>query len=331
MAESPIKKILIIKTSALGDIVRTFPAIVFVRKKFPNAHIAFMVAEPFVELLEPCPHIDEIIPYKKRRNLEDVTGFLRFAMSLRRRGFDMALNLQNTRRFDWLARVTGAPFRSEMIELDRPMDGVEGVFEILRTAGLDPQRRIYEFWFSPDDHLFAQHFLMDAEVLGHHTLIGINPAGGWDTKQWPLDNYARLVDKLAAALPEARFIVFGSPEEAPRALEIASLCRPPVIIAAGKTTIRQAARLIRECSAFVSNDSGLMHVAAIQDIPTVAIFGPTNPAYHGPCREGNIALYKGVDCSPCYKPECTLDMEHNFCINSITVDEAFKAVRQVMR
>jgi len=330
MAENRIKKILIIKTSALGDIVRTFPAIVFVRKRFPNAHIAFMVAEPYVELLEPCPHIDEIIPYKKRRNLEDVTGFLRFAMALRRRRFDMALNLQNTKRFDWLCRVSGAEHRTEMIELDRPMDGVEGVFEVLRTAGLDPQRRIYEFWFSPEDHLFAQHFMMDAELLEHHTIIGINPAGGWATKQWPLSSYIALIDRLSA-LPDTRFIIFGSGDEHERALEIAAACKPPVVIASGKTTIRQAARLIRECSVFVSNDSGLMHVAAIQDVPTVAIFGPTNPAYHGPCREGNMVLYKGVDCSPCYKADCTLDFEHNFCINSISADEVFKAVRRVMR
>ena len=330
MPEDKIKKILIITTSALGDIVRTFPAIVFVRRRFPNAHIAFMVAEPYVELVEPCPHIDEIIPYKKRRNLEDVSGFLRFAVGLRRCGFDLVLNLQNTRRFDWLAKVSGAPFRTELIELNRPMDGVEGVFEVLRSAGLNPQRRHYEFWFSPDDHLFAQHFMMDADLLDHHSIIGINPAAGWSTRQWPLSHYIRLIDRLAE-LPDTRFIIFGSADEHDRALEIASAARPPVTIAAGKTTIRQAARLISACSAFVTNDSGLMHVAAIQDVPTVAIFGPTNPAYHGPCREGNIALYKGVDCSPCYKADCTLDMEHNFCINSITVDEAYRAVKQVMR
>ena len=330
MAANDIRKILIIKTSALGDIVRTFPAIVFVRKRFPQAHIAFLVGEPYAELIEPCPHIDEVITYKKRRNLEDVTGFLKFAMAIRRRGFDMVLNLQNTNRFDYLARFSGAARRTEIITLNRPMDGIEGVFEVLRTAGLDPRRRFYEFWYHPDDHIFAQHFLMDNELLGHHRIIGINPAGGWATKQWRLHQYAALIDRLGE-MPDTRFLIFGSAAEHDRALDIAAATARPVIIASGKTTIRQAARLITECKAFVSNDSGLMHVAAIQDVPTVGIFGPTNPAYHGPCREGNVALFKGVDCSPCYKASCTLDFEHNFCINSITVDQVIQAVKQVMR
>ena len=330
MAPNKVKKILIIKTSALGDIVRTFPSIVYVRKRFPDAHIAFMVSEPFVELIEPCPHIDEIIVYKKRRNFEDLAGFLRFAMSIRKKQFDMVLNLQNTKRFDYLARFSGAPRRTEIVELTRPTDGIEGVFEVLRSAGLDPRRRVYEFWYDPDDHIFAQHFLMDNELLSHHRIIGISPAGGWSTKQWPIRHYAALIDRLAA-ISDTRFMIFGSKDEHERAMEIASLVTPSVVIASGKTTIRQAARLITECKAFVSNDSGLMHVAAIQDVPTVGIFGPTNPAYHGPCREGNIALFKGVDCSPCYKADCTLDFEHNFCINSITVDQVLQAVKQVMR
>ena len=103
------------------------------------------------------------------------------------------------------------------------------------------------------------------------------------------------------------------------------------VVVAGDTTIRQAARLIRECAVFVSNDSGLMHVAAIQDVPTIGLFGPTNPAYHGPCREGNIALYRGVECAPCYSAECTLDIDPLYCINSISVEEVFRTVRRIMR
>ena len=75
MKTDSIEKILIIKVSALGDVVRTFPSIVFLREKFPAAHIAYMTAEEYAELLDPCPHVQEIIPYKKRKNTEDMAGF----------------------------------------------------------------------------------------------------------------------------------------------------------------------------------------------------------------------------------------------------------------
>lgn len=324
------KNILIIKTSALGDIVRTFPAVIYLRKTFPEAHISYLVAEQFAELIEPCPHINEIIRYKKRKNMEDLGGFIRFGLSLRERGFDLALNLQNTGRFDLLARLSGAKKRSPIVRLERPMDGIEGVFEILRAAGLSPTRKYRDFWFSPDDNLFAQHFLMDNELLGHHRVIGLNPGAGWPTKQWPVEHWAALADRLAS-VENTRFVVFGSGAELDRALEISSRSSQHIAIATGKTTIRQAARIIKECSAFISNDSGLMHIADMLDVPTIGLFGPTNPAYHGPTREGNVSVYKGVECAPCYKSECPLDLEKEFCIRSISVDEVLKSVKKIMR
>ena len=326
-----IKRILIIKTSALGDIVRTFPSIVYVRKSFPAARISMLVGEPYMEIIEPCPHVDEIIPYKKRRNTEDLAGFIKFGLQMRARKFDLVLNLQNTRRFDYLARLCKPRVRSSMVHFDHPVDGVEGVFEILRTVGLEPQRRYYEFWFAPDDNLFAAHFQMENELLSHHRVVGINPGGMWETKQYPIKSYAALIDKIAAAVKDARFIVFGGPDEVERGMELASLASHPVIVASGKTTIRQAARLIKDCSVFVSNDSGLMHIAAMLETPTVGIFGPTNPREHGPVGEGHAVVYRGVECSPCYSPECTLDFEQLFCLNSIPLDEVFRSVKKIMR
>ncbi len=325
-----VKKILVIKTSALGDIVRAMPALVTVAKTFPDAKLSFLVGERFVELVEPCPYLSEIIPYRKRKNTEDLLGFIRFAMEIRERKFDLVLNFQNTRRFDLLARISGARWKTDIVTLDRPMNGVEGVFEILRTVGIRPNRRFYEFWFEEADLGYAADFLERNDIAEGEKIVGLNPGGGWTSKQWPLEHYAELATKLAAGA-EARIVVFGSGEERDRAEKIAKDAGCKVAIAAGETTIRQAAAIIRRCSAFVSNDSGLMHIAALLDIPTVGIFGPTNPAYHGPCGDGHLIFYRGVECSPCSKPECHLDFERYYCIDAIPVTEVYKGVRRIMR
>ena len=203
------EKILIMKVSALGDVVRTFPSVVYLRETFPDAHIAYMVGEPFAELLEPCPHIDEIIRYKKRRNLEDLGGFIRFALDIRKKGFDLALNLQNTGRFDKIAKISGAKVRSRIIDPDHPMDGVEGVFEILRTAGLQPGPAKYEFWLTAEDRAFAEGFLHGFNIDGHKPLIGLNPGVAWQSRRWPLEHFAALADRAQTELG-ARCVVFGN-------------------------------------------------------------------------------------------------------------------------
>ncbi|MFA6448171.1 MAG: glycosyltransferase family 9 protein [bacterium] len=328
--KSSVKNILIIKVSALGDIIRSFPALVSVAKTFPEAKISFMIGEQYKELLEPCPYVSEIIPYRKRKNTEDLMGFIRFALEMRSRQFDMVLNLQNTNRFDILTKLSGAKYKSEVITLERPMNGVEGVFEVLRTAGLRPKKRYYELWMTDADRSFAESFLARNGIAATDKIIGLNPAAGWESKQWPVIHYADLAAKLISA-DGAKIIVFGSGEERGRAEEIQRLAGSPITIASGETTIRQAFALIRLCSAFVSNDSGLMHAAALQDVPTAAIFGSTNPAYHGPAGDGHLTFFRGVDCSPCSKSVCEMDFEQYYCLTAIPASEVYKGVRRIMR
>jgi heptosyltransferase II len=325
-----VKNILIIRTSALGDIVCSFPALVSVAKYFPDAEISFMTGEQYIEFFEPCPYVKEIIPYKKRKNAEDLRGFINVIRDIRSRRFDLVLNFQNTKRFDLIGNLSGAAYKSSVVTLDRPTNGVEGAFRILETVGIDPQRRYYEFWYTAEDREYALAFLERHGLSEKDKLVGINPGGAWRSKQWPLEKYAELADKLTEATG-ARVVVFGLKDERNRAEQIAQRAERPLIVNSGESTIRQTALIISMCSLFVSNDSGLMHVASLQDVPTVAIFGSTNPAYHGPCREGNVVIYRGTDCSPCYEPECNLDIEKYFCLGAISADQVFREARRIMK
>jgi heptosyltransferase II len=323
------KNILIIKISALGDVVRSFPAIGYVRRRFPDAHIVMMTGEPYVELFVHCPHIDELIPYRKRRNLEDIGGFIRFALDIRRRRFDLVLNLQNTGRFAKIARFSGASATSAIVPHDPRLDGVGGVLSILKTVGLDPGEPRYEFWLSDDDRSFADSFFRSNDTAAATRFLGINPGVAWKSKQWPLGQYAALA---GAAFEEygTAAVIFGDKSEAGRANEVAAAIKNhTALVAAGKTTIRQAAAVIERCAAFVSNDSGLMHVASMLAVPTVGIFGPTNPDICRPSGRGHAWHYLGLPCAPCYKHECplgTLD-----CMRNITPKAVLESLVPMLR
>jgi ADP-heptose:LPS heptosyltransferase len=99
---------------------------------------------------------------------------------------------------------------------------------------------------------------------------------------------------------------------------------------AGLTTMRQAARLIKECALFIGNDSGLLHAAAMMRVPAIGIFGPTNPMHHGPAGESLTAVYRGVECAPCASPECALDDEQLFCLTSVPVEEIFNNAKRIL-
>lgn len=327
---SRINRILIIKISAIGDIIRSLPSLSSVARIFPKAQIDFMISDKYVNLIEPCPYINEIIRFDKERYTSSAIEFVKFSYGLRKRKYDLILNLQNTRRYDIMGLLAGAKERTDVITLERPTKGVEGVFKVLETVGITPKRQYYEFWYSEEDHEFAKKFMADHGIKHKSRIVGICPGGAWLSKQWPIQYYTELVNRISDNTG-AQVIVFGGQGEESRAVEIQENSTATVHIATGKTTLRQAARIISECSIFVSNDSGLMHLAAHVNTPTLGIFGSTNPAYHGPCGEGNLSVFRGVECSPCYLAECKLDFERYYCLSSLSVDDVHRQVKLIMR
>jgi heptosyltransferase-2 len=104
--------------------------------------------------------------------------------------------------------------------------------------------------------------------------------------------------------------------------------RHPLIDIAGKTNLKEAIALIARCRLFVSNDSGLMHVAGALGIPTIAIFGSTNPVTTSPAGVKSIVIHRAVECSPCLKPVCPTDFR---CMDLISVEEVYAAARSLLR
>ncbi len=173
----------------------------------------------------------------------------------------------------------------------------------------------------------ANEILHNFNIPSGSLIIGINPGAAYGSaKRWHPERFALLCRTLVNT-HNAKVIVFGSQQEMNIAAEIVNLSQVPVISMAGKTSIRELMSLIKQCSIFVTNDSGPMHIAAALNIPITAIFGSTDPEKTGPMGNNHVVIKKDVDCSPCFKRKCPTDLK---CMDLITVDDVLKGVERII-
>ncbi|MBU0759750.1 MAG: GT4 family glycosyltransferase PelF [Candidatus Omnitrophica bacterium] len=331
------KKILIIKIGALGDVILSVPSIKAIRNSFPAAFISVLVGIESRRVLKKCPYIDEVMLYDRKDKDRNLRGLLKITSILRRKAFDMSIDLQNNRTSYLMAWMSGIPMRfgysnrkmgflvnNKLKYLRIDSGPVEEQFRILKKAGVNTigaSKRL-EIWPGREDISYIDKLLKDEWVSEAHTLVGINIGGSWKTKRWPLKYFARFSDMLAAK--DIRVVVTGSGEEIDIARELAQLTRSKIINAAGKTNVTQLAALIKRCRVYVTGDSAPMHIASAMGTDFIALFGPTDSRRHlEPVDKGTV-IKKKVNCGPCYKSSC----KKNICMEKISVEEVYKLVME---
>ena len=321
-------RVLIIKPSSLGDIIHALPAVNLIRRRYPDAHLAWLVNTGFTSLLQNCPLIDEIIPFP-RHEFRKLPALVK---RLRQNPYNLVIDLQGLLRSGLLTAVTGARRRvgfaatfaregahlayNEIVPVGRP-HAVERNLLVARHLGCDWTGAI-EF---PLGTTAACQTSVTALLAGLTAPIAVNPAARWPTKFWGDDKFAAVIRHL----PAARVILTGAATEAARIAGIAPACRN----LAGQTDLAQLTEIYRRCAVVITNDSGPMHLAAAVGTPVVAIFGPTDPAITGPYGKQHRVLRAGIECSPCLSPRCrhTPRME---CMELVTVDQVLAAVRPLL-
>ncbi|MBT4900111.1 MAG: glycosyltransferase family 9 protein, partial [Nitrospina sp.] len=174
---------------------------------------------------------------------------------------------------------------------------------------------------------------MDAKVarffdqnpdLTRRPIIGINPGAGFESKQWELARFAELADRVSEEL-EASILLTWGPGEELKAQQISAHMKQKNWIAP-PTSILESIALYKRMALLVSCDSGPLHLVAALGIPTVSIFGPTDPTRNGAYGVNHEAVYKVLACSFCWKKTCPLGTKE--CMQQVTVDEVFQAVKK---
>jgi heptosyltransferase-2 len=255
---------------------------------------------------------------------------------LRERGFDVSVDLQNSRRTHLLAWLAGIPVRAGYrrkcgwllnrgVRLPRVvLAPIAHQHYLLQKAGIAPDGDALELWPQAADEQRAEALVRSLRTPERPLIVGMHPGGSgrWQTKRWDLDRWARVCDALAQR--GVGVIVTGGPEE--RALGEALLRltgRPPLVVI-GQTTLMELACLIKRCDAFMAHDSSSLHLASAVGTPAVALFGPTDPRRHLPPTFAGQVIKKDVWCSPCYAARCRT-ITHA-CMKRISVEEVLRAV-----
>ena len=329
------KRILVIKLSALGDVILSIPSLRALRKKYPKAWIAVLVGRKSRKILRNCPYIDDVIMCDERKKGK-FWPTVQMARLLAKEDFDVVLDLQNNRVSHFLSFFCGSPLRAGHgngkwdFFLNKRTSGDLGTlpplqhqFEALKLIGVQSAENDLELWTDPEEDEAVQRFLASQWVSPSQALVGINPGSSlrWPTKQWPVENFARLCDELARR--NIRVVVTGSSEESAVTQELFRLTRNKPVNAVGKTSITELVALIRRCQVFVSSDSAPMHIASAVRVPLAAIFGPTDPKRHLVPSARTQVFWKEIQCSPCYLRSCPIG---HICMKKISVQEVLDSV-----
>lgn len=339
------KKFLIIKLSALGDIVHALPVARTLRQAYPDAFIAWMIEERYQELLKNNPDIDEVIPirtktWRKNWNRETFREILQIIKNLRQQNFDVVFDLHGLIKSGLIAILSGARIKvgfhqkncKEKISsiftnkkgpyMASGIHVVDMYLTLVQTA-LGIQNEVKQFPLPKIQEKKVEDFFQSHPDLTTKPIIGINSGAGFESKLWDLDRFAQLADRIAVEMNCSILLTWG-PGEEPKTKQIATAMNQKCWVAP-PTTILESIALYKHLALLVSCDSGPLHLCAALGIPTVSLFGPTDPVRNGPYGSNHETVYKMLSCSFCWKRKCPL--ETNDCMKQVTVDEVLKAVQ----
>lgn len=329
---SSIRRMVIRTPNWVGDAVMSTPFLREVRKNFPHTHIT-LLAKPWVApVYANNPHINRILDYDVAGRHKGLAGKFRLAKDLRKHDFDLAMLLQNAFEAAFLVWMAGIPVRlgydtdARKMLLTHPvhrypflkrLHQIEYYLEILKGVRLAANPAEMEIFISDAEKRQAVLRIRTSGCSEKSCVIGINPGAAYGTaKRWFADRFAELCSRLKS-IPDVCFLIFGGPGEEELGKHIAESVGDNCINLCGKTSLRQAISLIDQCRLFITNDSGLMHVAAALHIRQIAIFGSTDHTTTSPRSHLSHIVRMPVACSPCMKPDCPTDHR---CMDAVTVD-----------
>jgi len=313
-------RVLLIRLGAVGDVLRTLPALHLIRTSYPGLHLTWMVEDPSRDLLVGHPEIDEIIVFPRRELREAALRPRRLAErlaalaeALRQRRFGVAIDFQGSFKSGLLARMSGAPRRvgfapghcrefsflltNEWVRpRERRLNRVERNLFMAERLGASGDEIEVILRERSDEGREAESLLGSINPAGVPVVLlspGTSPRQRW--KRWPVEHYARLASLLRSRVGALPLVAWGPGEEGlARAIASDSLGQAVV---APRTSLRILAAILRRCALFVGADTGPMHLAWGVGCPVVALFGPTDPRLNAPLGPAHIVLRAGMSTS----------------------------------
>ena len=340
--------ILLIKMSSLGDILHTLPFAAALRQRYPKAKITWLVHPQFAGFVPDPPVIDEVlyfdkVKFKKMGFFGKLKYFREMKALLHSKHFDLVIDMQGLFKSAVLAAISGCGNRIGYCEMregsglvSRAISGAHSKDHVIERY-LDVARYLGAKVDSLDDVQFPMPDLSKETDSVQEKLRQLGWSGGdyvvivpgarWWTKEWPVEHYVALAKKL---VDEGTSVVLaGGPDDASKGKAIAEQCDSALVLdMTGKTSLRELAALIKNCSFYISADTGPLHFAAALKKPLVAMYGPTKADRTGPYGSKNsTVLLSPAKCAGCLKKKCA-DWH---CMHDITPEMVYEIYRNKVK
>ncbi len=325
----PAEKILIIGPSWVGDMVLAHSLFQSLKAQNPDTIIDVAAPAWTLPLLERMPEVNRAIALPFKHGQLALLERIRFGRSLKTNGYTQAILLVNSLKSAILPLAAGIPqrtgflgeFRHGLLNDIRPLDKAQLPRTVDRFVALGVNKQVQTLPKISNPRLIADqdNALRVLEKNGMRKptqkVLGLCPGAEYgEAKRWPAEYYAEVANK---ALNKGWQVwLFGSGKDIPVTATINDLVRGRCQDWGGKTNLGEAIDLMSLCDTVISNDSGLMHVAAALDKKLVAIYGSSDPHHTPPMHPDAVVEYLALDCSPCFKRECPLG--HLNCLKQIS-------------
>ena len=338
-----MKNILVVKLSAIGDVIHALPVSYAIKERFPEAHLTWVVEKPAYPILEGNPYIDDIILFEKAK-FRSAGGFLHeigpFRRRLRARSYDASLDLQGlfkSAAIVWNAgarqRVGTANMREGAHLVSRPIRGahaeghiVERYLDVARALGCTVDEVRFPVAVSERDRAAAETLLLREGVQEGRTFVAFAIGANWPNKRWPAAHFAALADRLYRA-HYVPVLVGGGRLDETLAQDIMAASEIPPVNLVGRTNLKQLAHIFTRAALVLGGDTGPVHLAAGLGTPTVMLMGPTDANRNGPYGQQENAIEVDRPCRACWKRACPKGLD---CLAAITPEMAVERMRPLL-
>ena len=322
-------KILLIRLSAIGDVVRTLPALTCLRRGYPTAHIDWAVEEASADLLRDQPDLDGLLVFPRRKvsrvllhpnefgaARRALAGFFRQIKEAR---YDLVIDFQGTLKTGVLTRMTGAPrtvglgrgharelshfLLTEPVPLPRKkMSRVDRALALVAHLGVDTTRATSRLVERPADAAYVNMFLSKLKSTQAPVVVFPGTSRTQAYKRYPPYHFARAADLVSDSTGSPVVVAWG-PGEQDLAAEVVDTMKTQGTLSPAMS-LGQLTELIRRARVFIAGDTGPMHIAWTVGAPVVAVYGPTDPVLNMPGGDFSTVAYRKVFCSPCRNRGC---------------------------
>ena len=326
-----MKNFLIVKLSAIGDVIHALPVSYAIKETFPDAKITWVVEPPAYDLIKMNPCVDRIILFRKKdfRTLKGFAKlFLPFRRELQRETYDAVLDLQGLFKSAAIAFFANANIKlgiCNMRELSdkisTPVIGehsaghiVERYLDTARAIGCRVEKVVFPLEIPPDEIKKANAITNHAGLRAGNNYVILAIGANWTNKRWRVENFAEIGDWLY----ELEFIpvlVGNGTVDVQRAAEIEELMEIPPINLVNQTNLPQLTYIVKNSALVIGGDTGIVHLAAGLKVPVVMLMGPTDANRNGAYGQPQNSIEVDRPCKGCWNRACPKNLD---CLENIS-------------